>query len=78
MVKDYKYKLQKHKSYWTGAGAMCLSLVTGPLYTIGIAMQLQKGFERIVYIAAVRGLRNVPRSTPESNSRGGSSLLCPI
>ena len=43
-----------------------------------IQMQLQKGFERIVYIAAVRGLRNVPRSTPESNSRGGSSLLCPI
>jgi hypothetical protein len=40
MVKDYKYKLQKHKSYWTGAGAMCLSLVTGPLYTIGLAMQL--------------------------------------
>ena len=41
-------------------------------------MQLQKGFERIVCIAAVRGLRNVPRSTPESNSRGGSSLLYPI
>ena len=40
MVKDYKYKINKHKSYWAGFGAMGLSLITGPLFTIGLAMQL--------------------------------------
>ena len=55
-----------------------LVLATIRYLKLEIEMQLQKGFELIVYIAAVRGLRNVPRSTPESNSRGGSSLLCPI
>ena len=57
--------------------AFYTSLKVQEIY-LEIQMQIQKGFELIVYIAAVRGLRNVPRSTPESNSRGGSSLLCPI
>ena len=40
MIKNYKYKVQKHKAYYTGVGAMVTSIITGPLYTIGLAMQL--------------------------------------
>ena len=38
LIKNYKYKVQKHKSTNAGIIAAVCSLVTSPLYTIAISM----------------------------------------